>query len=88
MLSGKKKLWALPVSANCESQPDTRLTLLESRKVALPVIGIAELQDFLNCFYCCKEIKEVCGKNLGRTECSLRALAYRRVVMFYFVHFC
>ena len=54
-----------------ETTPNTRLARLESGGVAL---SSHMNKDFLNHFYFCKENKEVCSKNLGRMECSLRAL--------------
>ena len=39
--------------------------------------------DFLNYFYFCKDIKEVCGKNLGRMECSLWALPVSAMIVLF-----
>ena len=38
---------------------------------------------FLVLFYFCKENKDVCGKNLGRMECSLWALPVSAMIVLF-----
>ena len=66
-----------------ESNPNTRRTLLESRRVTLSGHMNSRASRFLELLYFCKVNKEVCGKNLGRMECSLWALPVSAMIVLF-----
>ena len=65
-----------------ESLPDTRLEQLESKRVALSSHINSRASRFLeSLLFLYKENKEICGKTLGRMECSLWALPVSAMIV-------